>query len=166
MITHHVIYAPILHPAMGSCVIHICEIVDLFEVEFSLLAFKSNIDELLRSHSSDIVRNTLYPGEEFILWVQNRSRSRCLRLVGQLPCHNCGILGIQASVHRVSSAHNSFNVVFVPLFCLFVGVYQICKICKFLVGRSVDSFLSIISPSCAWDFTLRRCGKIPRRLFD
>lgn len=151
---------------MGSCIIHIWEIVDLFEVVLSLFAFKSNIDELLWSHRPDVIRNTLYPREELILRVENASRACRLRFVCQLPCHNGRIFGIQAPIHSVSSVHDSLYVVFVPLFCLFVAVYQIRKVCEFLIWRSVDPLFCIITPSCARDFTLRRCREIPGRLFD
>jgi hypothetical protein len=146
---------------MGSCIVHSRKVVYLFEVILSLLALKADINELLRSHRSDVRRDSLYPRDELILWVRNVSGACNLRFVGQLPCHDGGIFGIQSPINSITSAHDGLDMGFVPLFCLFVAVYQIRKVREFRIGRSVDSLCGVASPACARLFTLRRRREIP-----
>jgi hypothetical protein len=58
----------------------------------------------------------------------------------------------------------SLNMVFIPFLSLRIGIYQIRKVSKFCVWRSIDSLGSVIPPASTGRFALWWRGKIPRRL--
>jgi hypothetical protein len=60
--------------------------------------------------------------------------------------------------------HHCLDVVFVPLFSLFVGVDQVCKVRELVVWRGIDTLGSIASPACVRRLALWRRSEVPGRL--